>query len=80
MQRLAFPLTPDPPIESGESGAVPMGCLCHLMTLEAGKGWQTRLGLGAESRILLFSTEGATDPGSYRQVIRHLPDNAPAGD
>lgn len=80
MQRLAFPLAPDPPIESGECGAVPMGCLCHLMPPEAGQEWQTRLGLGPESRILLFSTEGATDMGSYRKVIRHLPENAPAGD
>ena len=80
MQRLAFPLAPDPPIESGESGAVSLGCLCHLMPPEAGQESQTRLGLGPESRILLFSTEGATDPGSYRQVIRHLSDNAPAWD
>jgi hypothetical protein len=50
------------------------------MPPEAGQEWQTRLGLGPESRILLFSTEGATDAGSYRKVIRHLPDNAPAGD
>jgi len=80
MQRLAFPLPPDPPIESGECGAVPMGCLCHLMQPETGQLWQPRLGLGPESRILLFSTEGATDPASYRQAIRHLPDDAPAGD
>ena len=80
MQRLAVPLPPDPPIESGECGAVPMGCLCHLMPPEAGQDWQTRLGLGPESRILLFSTEGATDPGSYRQAIGHLRDNATAWD
>lgn len=80
IRRLAFPLPPDPPIESGECGAVPMGCLCHLMQPEAGQHWQARLGLGSESRILLFSTEGATDPTSYRQAIRHLPDDASAGD
>lgn len=80
IRRLAFPLPPDPPIESGECGAVPMGCLCHLMQSEAGQHWQAQLGLGAESRILLFSTEGATDPASYRQAIRSLPDDAPVGD
>jgi diaminopropionate ammonia-lyase len=80
MQRLAVSLTPDPPIESGECGAVPMGCLCHLMLSETQQDWQTQLDLGPRSRILLFSTEGATDPESYRQAIRHLPDNTPAGD
>jgi len=80
MQRLAFPLPPDPPIESGECGAVPMGCLLHLMQPEIGKDAQARLDLGPESRILLFSTEGATDPASYRQALRSLPDNAPVRD
>lgn len=79
MQRLAFPLTPDPPIESGECGAVALGCLCHLMQPAAGQHGQTRLGLGAESRILLFSTEGATDPAAYRQAIRQAPHDAQAG-
>lgn len=80
MRRLAFPLPPDPPIESGECGAVPMGCLCHLMQPEADQDGQARLGLGPKSRILLFSTEGATDPAYYRQAIRNLADDAPVGD
>ena len=80
MQRLACPLPPDPPIESGDCGAVPMGCLCHLMQPAAGQDGPARLGLGPESRILLFSTEGATDPVSYRQAIRRLPEDAPVGD
>jgi len=79
MQRLAFPLPPDPPIESGDCGAVSMGCLGHMMQPEAGQPWQARLGLQPESRILLISTEGATDRASYEQAIRHLPNDTPTG-
>jgi diaminopropionate ammonia-lyase len=28
-----------------------------------------RLGLGPESRALIFSTEGATDPVSYERIV-----------
>ena len=79
MQRLAFPHSPDPPIESGECGAVPVGCLCHLMRPETGQHWRTQLDLRPEARILLFSTEGATDPASYRQAVGHLPNDTFAG-
>lgn len=79
MQRLAFPHPPDPPIESGECGAVPVGCLCHLMRPETGQHWRTQLDLRPEARILLFSTEGATDPASYRQAVGHLPNDTFAG-
>lgn len=79
MRRLAFPHSPDPPIESGECGAVPVGCLCHLMRPETGQHWRTQLDLRSEARILLFSTEGATDPASYRQAVGHLPNDTFAG-
>ena len=80
MRRLAFPLTPDPPVEAGECGAVTLGCLCQLMQPEADPAWRRRIGLGPASKILLFSTEGATDPESYRQGLRHISDTVPAGD
>lgn len=70
MLRMAFPLPPDPAVESGECGAVSLGCLCHLMQGEEARDWQKQIGLQTTSRILLFSTEGATDPASYRQVLR----------
>ncbi len=74
MLRLAFPLPPDPPIESGECGAVALGCLCYLMESEDARDWQKQIGLQAASRILLFSTEGATDPASYRKLLHQAAD------
>jgi diaminopropionate ammonia-lyase len=53
-------------VESGESGVAGLaGCL-----LAAGDpAAREVLGLGAASRVLLFSTEGATDPDLYRKLI-----------
>jgi len=70
MRHLAFPHPPDPPIEAGECGAVSTGCLCHIMQSETAQDGRQQLGLGPESRILLISTEGATDPDAYRQTVR----------
>jgi len=70
MRRLACPHPPDPPIEAGECGAVSAGCLCHMMQSETAQDERKQLGLGPESRILLISTEGATDPDAYRQTVR----------
>ena len=73
LRRLAFPLEPDPPVESGECGAVTLGCLCHLMQAAYAHAWRNQMGLGPDSRVLLISTEGATDPESYRQALRRPP-------
>ena len=53
-------------IVSGESGAAGLAGL-----LEAAADPQSRatLGLGPGSRVLLFSTEGATDPALYARLI-----------
>jgi diaminopropionate ammonia-lyase len=67
--QLAFPDPPDPAVESGECGAVALGCLQRLMQLPDGSEVPARLGLGSDSRILLFSTEGATDPETYRRAV-----------
>jgi diaminopropionate ammonia-lyase len=79
MRRLAFPHPPDPPIEAGECGAVSTGCLCHVMQSETARDGRQQLGLGPESRILLISTEGATDPDAYRQTVRRFNDNGSTG-
>jgi diaminopropionate ammonia-lyase len=79
MRRLAFPHPPDPPIEAGECGAVSTGCLCHMMQSETARDGRQQLGLGPASRILLISTEGATDPDAYRQTVRRFNDNGSTG-
>ena len=53
----------------GESGAVGMGVIDALMTDPAYAALKQQLGLDATSRVLLFSTEGDTDPENYRKIV-----------
>ncbi len=71
MRVLANPLPGDEVVVSGESGAVTLGFLATLLCGEgdAARAAATRLGLGPESRVLLFSTEGATDRANYHHVL-----------
>jgi diaminopropionate ammonia-lyase len=69
MRILANPLGDDPRIISGESGAVGIGILSALLQENRYEEIRKRLGLDEESVILLFSTEGETDPVSYRQIV-----------
>ena len=66
MKRLARPLEADPPIVAGESGGVGLaGLIRALADPEARKA----LGLGAQSRIFVINTEGATDPLRYAELV-----------
>lgn len=69
MRIMAAPLPGDPQIVSGESGAVGMGLLSHLMEKDEYKGVRESMGLGKDSRILLISTEGDTDPVKFRDIV-----------
>ena len=66
MRALARPLKGDKAITSGESGAATMGALLEVAADEAARA---ALGLDARARVLLFSTEGDTDPVNYRRVM-----------
>lgn len=66
---LGAPLKGDPQVISGESGAVPLGFLASLMEDENLKSLKDELGLNEESVVLLFSTEGDTDPDHYRHIV-----------
>ena len=66
---LGAPLPGDPRVTSGESGAAPLGFLYALMRDEELAPLREKLKLGKDSRVLLFSTEGATDPENYRKVV-----------
>lgn len=71
MRLLARPVGDDPALVSGESGAVGAGLLCWLMRPESGVqagAARARLGLGPGARVLLISTEGATDPAVWEAV------------
>lgn len=69
MRMLGAPMKGDPQVVSGESGAVGMGVLDVIMTDPAYTELKQKLGLNAQSRVLLFSTEGDTDPENYRKIV-----------
>ena len=66
---LAAPIKGDAPITSGESGAAPFGALAALMTREEYKDLRADIGLNEDSRVLVFSTEGDTDPERYKNIV-----------
>ena len=59
----------DPTVISGESGAVGLGLLAALMETDEYKDLRDAIGLDRFSQVLMFSTEGNTDPEKYRRVI-----------
>ncbi|MCF8090949.1 MAG: diaminopropionate ammonia-lyase [Desulfotignum sp.] len=69
MKVLGNPLAEDPCIISGESGAVTLGALFEIMSDKENMKIRQDIGLVSDSRVLLFSTEGDTDPGVYRDIV-----------
>jgi diaminopropionate ammonia-lyase len=69
MRVLAVPLKGDNKVISGESGAVTAGLLFALLRDNEYKDFREALGINAESVVLLFSTEGNTDPEKFRDVV-----------
>ena len=69
MRMLAAPIKGDAPITSGESGAAPFGALAAIMTMEEYADLKAAIGLNETSRVLVFSTEGDTDPERYKNIV-----------
>ncbi|MED4206909.1 diaminopropionate ammonia-lyase [Neobacillus mesonae] len=69
MRILASPLCSDPHIVSGESGAVGLGLVSLLAENKMPNEMKETLKLNQDSRILIISTEGDTDPEHYRKVV-----------
>lgn len=69
MRMLAAPFKDDPQVISGESGAAPFGVLACIMQLDEYKELKEHLKLDENSRVLLFSTEGDTDPDRYKAIV-----------
>jgi diaminopropionate ammonia-lyase len=72
--REAMRLTAASGIVSGETGAAGLGGLLELLRRggeSPGQEEEARraLGVGGESRVLLFNCEGATDPDRYRELV-----------
>jgi diaminopropionate ammonia-lyase len=64
------PIGSDPHITSGESGASGLAALLALMHNDKLAAARDKLNLGSSSRILIFNTEGATDPENFDKLVR----------
>ncbi len=69
MRVLGNPLTPDPAVISGESGAVGIGLLAAVHYSHDEEKLKKQLGLNEDSVVLVINTEGDTDPVHYREVV-----------
>lgn len=69
MRMLGAPLKGDPQVVSGESGAVGLGLIAALMQNPDYASLKETLNLDENSRVLMFSTEGDTDPDNYKNIL-----------
>ncbi len=69
MRALAKPLPEDQPVVAGESGSIGIGMLVELSKNPTLAEHHQRLGLCEHSTVLVFNTEGATDPLNYQRVV-----------
>jgi diaminopropionate ammonia-lyase len=69
MRILRNPIGQDEKVVSGESGAVGIGLLSILMQKRHAESIRKQLKLDKNSIVLLFSTEGDTDPTDYRNIL-----------
>lgn len=69
MRILGNPIREDKKVVSGESGAVTLGLLYEIMTNPEYEELKEKLKLDSNSKVLLFSTEGDTDPEKYREIV-----------
>ncbi len=69
MRMLAAPIKGDPAVTSGESGAAPFGALATITTMKEYEELKQLIGLDENSSVLLFSTEGDTDPERYKNIV-----------
>ena len=66
MRRLARPQGGDPPLVAGESAVAGLAAL--VLAMRDAKA-RRALGLGREARVLVFGTEGDTDPQLYAKLV-----------
>lgn len=69
MRQLATGPGGDPIVEAGASGAAALGGLLAAFRDPALAGLREQLGLGRGARVMIFVTEGPTDPGLFAEVV-----------
>lgn len=72
MKNFYFPKKNDPQIISGESGAAGLAALLAIINEESLIEVKDYLKLSSNSSVLLFNTEGDTDPINFRNVIKSM--------
>jgi len=76
MRLLADGVAGDPPVVAGESAVAVLGA---LLLARRDRAASAELGLGDDSRVLLFGTEGATDPELYARLVGSTAESVAAG-
>lgn len=56
-------------VVAGETGAAGLGGLIELLTGPNAPPTREKLGINETTRVLLFVTEGATDPEAYQRIV-----------
>lgn len=72
VRALNFPLGEDTQVISGESGAGGFAGFIALMKDSRFREIKESLNINAKTRLLFFSTEGDTDPKSFRTIIGEI--------
>ncbi|MGI9499579.1 MAG: diaminopropionate ammonia-lyase [Geminicoccaceae bacterium] len=75
MRRLAKGVGGDHPLVGGESGVAGLAGAIAVSRTDA---LRTKLDLGSQSRVLVFGTEGATDPDLYEEIVGRSADDIEA--
>ena len=69
MRMLSAPLKGDRQVVSGESGAASFGALATIMEQDEYKELREALKLDKNAKVLMFSTEGDTDPERWKNIV-----------
>ena len=69
MITLASPVSGDPVIISGESGASGLGALIGLCKMNEFNNFKEKICLNKTSSVLVINTEGDTDRSNYKRVV-----------
>lgn len=70
MRRLAHPQAGDAKIEAGASGACSLAALAAILEQDALHPLRSAARISPHSRLLVFNTEGATDPELFRRITQ----------
>jgi diaminopropionate ammonia-lyase len=72
MITLASPVSGDPVIISGESGASGLGGLIGLCQTDLFRAFKEKIYLNKTSSVLVINTEGDTDRSNYKRVVTDI--------